>query len=206
MNLDALYKTFPEASWLPYVVVLIVALTLLPGAINLYTNLVDRRSDTQLLEKAEKATAIYEKLPAGHKARSELLTYISHGPIADLSLRHTTRAKRKKEAKQRRRANACIAFSTLLPAIGILIIAPSFYDYALSSPPPSMPDADQTTIFIFATNILVLIFGALALPLVVVCLIAVKIHDLTATRVEKVRLWIIKKWHGRKGKGGVYQI
>lgn len=206
MNLDALFRTFPEAPWLPYVVALVVTLTFLPAAINLYLTLADRRSDARLLERAEKATAILDKLPEGHKARSEMLTYISYGPIADLSLRHTTRAKRKKEAKKRRRENLSSVFSLVIPAVLVALVAPTFYNDVLNSPPPSLDNDNEAAIIVFATYILLLVYGMISISLMVTSLLAFKLKDLVNAKKERIWLWNVGKWQAWRGKGGVYQI
>lgn len=206
MNADALFKAFPESSWLPYVVSTVVFLTIIQLLFTIYTNMADRRSDARLLDQAEKATSILEKLPEGHRSRTEVLTYISHGPLAELSQRHTNRIAKKKDAKKRRRENLYLAVAFTLPLILILPSIGYYYNDFLSNPPIDNTDVPTISLIFFATALLLMIYAIYALGFSIIAICLMKAIDLARAIWDRIEKWIITMWQAWKGKGGVYQI
>lgn len=102
MSLDALLKLLPNSPWVTLLLIFVILYIVVERVFNFTTSIADRRSDSQLLDQADKATSILDRLPEGHKSHSDLLTYVSSGPIAELSKRQGERSARSSESAKRK--------------------------------------------------------------------------------------------------------
>lgn len=206
MNINALFDALPEAPWVTGVVAAVIVLFVADQVIKTYTTVLDRRSDNLLLQQAEKAASIFEKLPEGHRSRSEILTYISQGPVADLAVRHATRANRKRDAKARRRRNMYVAITLVVLTIFIMPDVPKFYASMIAQRSESNPIASSVGLILIATSMVLAVYLVsflIAFPIIAIIL---RLVEVVTELPERIWLRFVEKRKERKGKGGVYEI
>lgn len=206
MNPDVLFKAFPEAVWLPYVVVIVVLIPLILTLSNFYMNVADRRSDTQILDRAEKAASILEKLPAGHRARSDLLTYLTSGPIADLAERHTNREARKREANKRSQRNGALLAAIVFASLMYLPFMPHFFSQTIAEAAKQPTSAENVIFFVLEIAMLMFLVTLTVAILFMFVFFTNKGFDKLAEAAAATGLRYRERRHARKGNGGVYQI
>lgn len=208
MSSDALLKALPGSPpWLIVLILFAFAVVLIERIVRLTNDFTSRRSDHQLLEQADKAASILEKLPDGHRSRSDLLTYISHGPIFELSRRQTDRLKRRQELiiRQQRRSRTIGAF-IITSIILALLTEELIVGWAEIWRQEGMGFSGRLLLVIAATVFLFVIFSVLFLVLYGLHFVSDKIVDVVAHRIVLLRTKVINRRQEKKGRGGVYEI
>lgn len=158
MPFDALLALVPDSRWVTLLALVIIAYLLVERVTNFSTSVVDRRSDKQLLEQADLAATVLEKLPQDHRSRSALLSYIATGPVAELTDRQLNRTARKSDAEGRRLRIFLLIGAMVLVALGYFPQAVEYYKgiaAGLEEPDSSVPGP---LMYVFATLMLLLFY------------------------------------------------
>lgn len=206
MSLDTLLKLLPNSSWVVLIAVVVIVFLLIERVTNFSTSVADRRNDKQLLEQADLAASILEKLPDGHRDRSDLLTYISHGPVAELSERHNNRVARKKTAAKRQSRIWYMVGSFGILGLAFFPYLPAYYSEMLSSKDPDLQGVPITLRIILVTVPFFLYYGILSMIVYAIVASMNYFAELGTNGLRKLRMRRVQRRQELKGHGGVYEI
>lgn len=205
MAADTFFAAVPDAAWLPFIGVALVLIYIAEKIISSFLSLSDRKSDTQLLEQADKAVSIVEKLPEGHETRSELLRYLSAGPVAELTERQANRHVRKLEAKKR---NLILSYGIgSLVLVGIIWIPqlPGFYEGFFSESDRELNEYNRYLLYVAATMFFFVTYLVMSFAAFVLGISIDKLGDLMGRSATYVWKKIAQKLRWRRSKKQVSQ-
>jgi hypothetical protein len=207
MSIDSLLKALPESPWLTILLVVIIIYLMAERIINFAIGFTDRRSDGQLLEQAEKATLILDKLPERHESRAHVLTYIANGPIAELSRRQSERLSRSKKAPERgkRTSNMVLAFlgASLFLVFMIEASAPTFFEVWADD---RAPYAFRIWFMVFMLAVIAAVYLLIAMIVYGAVSLTDKIEAALGSAAKSFHSKWVRRRQSKKGRGGTYEI